>query len=60
MAAADSIGCLLPDGQLQLIVLNYVTHPPKLERFNGTTLAMYIGSSIGNFSPRQLAAFFAI
>jgi L-histidine N-alpha-methyltransferase len=50
-AACHSIGCLLPDVQLQPMVANYVTHPPKLERFAGTTLAMYIGSSIGNFSP---------
>src|ERR1700691_4420902 len=33
-AACDSIGCLLPDVQLQPIVANYVTHPPKLERFH--------------------------
>src|ERR1700723_3881586 len=52
-AACDSIGCLLPDVQLQPLVANYVTHPPKLERFQGTTLAMYIGSSIGNFSPEE-------
>jgi dimethylhistidine N-methyltransferase len=52
-AACDSIGCLLPEVQLQPMVANYVTHPPKLERFNGTTLAMYIGSSIGNFSPDE-------
>ena len=52
-AACDSIGCLLPDVQLQPMVANYVTHPPKLERFKGTTLAMYIGSSIGNFSPEE-------
>jgi L-histidine Nalpha-methyltransferase len=51
--ACDSIGCLLPDVQLQPMVANYVTHPPKLERFKGTTLAIYIGSSIGNFSPRE-------
>src|ERR1700691_793466 len=51
--ACESIGCLLPDVRLQPIVANYVTHPPKLERFSGTTLAMYIGSSIGNFSPRE-------
>ena len=51
--ACDSISCLLPDVDLQPMVANYVTHPPKLERFNGTTLAMYIGSSIGNFSPQQ-------
>jgi L-histidine N-alpha-methyltransferase len=52
-AACESIGCLLPEIQLQPMVANYVTHPPKLERFNGTTLAMYIGSSIGNFSPEE-------
>jgi dimethylhistidine N-methyltransferase len=52
-AACDSIGCLFPDVQLQPMVANYVTHPPRLERFNGTTLAMYIGSSIGNFSPEE-------
>ena len=52
-AACDSIGCLLPDVQLQPMVANYVTHPPKLERFQGTTLAIYIGSSIGNFAPEE-------
>jgi dimethylhistidine N-methyltransferase len=51
--ACDSIGCLLPDVELQPVVANYVTHPPKLERFRGNTLAMYIGSSIGNFSPEE-------
>jgi L-histidine N-alpha-methyltransferase len=52
-AACDSIGSLLPDVQLQPMVANYVTHPPKLERIKGTTLAIYIGSSIGNFSPEE-------
>jgi L-histidine N-alpha-methyltransferase len=52
-AACDSIACLLPDVQLQPMVANYVTHPPKLESVEGTTLAMYIGSSIGNFSPEE-------
>jgi L-histidine N-alpha-methyltransferase len=52
-AACDSIGCLLPDVRLQPMAANYVTHPPKLERFSGTTLAMYIGSSIGNFSRQE-------
>jgi L-histidine N-alpha-methyltransferase len=51
--ACESIGCLLPDVELQPLVVNYVTHPPRLERFHGTTLAMYIGSSIGNFSPEE-------
>src|ERR1700678_310989 len=52
-AACNSIGCLLPDVQLHPMVANYVTHPPQLERFEGTTLAMYIGSSIGNFPPEE-------
>jgi dimethylhistidine N-methyltransferase len=52
-AACESIGYRLPDVQLQPMVANYVIHPPKLERFQGTTLAMYIGSSIGNFSPQE-------
>jgi L-histidine Nalpha-methyltransferase len=55
-AACDSIGCLLPNVELQPIVANYVTHPPKLERFRGSTLAMYIGSSIGNFTPDEARA----
>jgi uncharacterized SAM-dependent methyltransferase len=29
-----------------------VTRPPQLARAKGTTLALYIGSSIGNFSPQ--------
>ena len=52
-AACDSIGCLLPDIALQPMVANYATHPPKLESFHGTTIAMYIGSSIGNFTPEE-------
>jgi L-histidine Nalpha-methyltransferase len=55
-AACDSIGSLLPDVELQPMVANYITHPPKLERFKGTTLALYIGSSIGNFSPQEARA----
>jgi dimethylhistidine N-methyltransferase len=51
--ACESIGCLFPDVRLEPMVANYVTHPPKLERFHGTTLAMYIGSSIGNFTPEE-------
>ena len=46
----------MPDVQLQPMVANYVTHPPRLERFEGTTLALYIGSSIGNFLPEEARA----
>ena len=49
--ACTSIESLLPTVQLQPIVGNYVTHPPQLAPAKGTTLTLYIGSSIGNFSP---------
>lgn len=48
--ACMSIESSLPGVQLQPIVSNYVTDPPGLARSEGTTLAVYIGSSIGNFS----------
>ncbi len=51
--ACDNIACTLPDVRLQPIVRNYVTHPLELEPFDGTTLALYIGTSIGNFSPEE-------
>jgi L-histidine N-alpha-methyltransferase len=51
--ANESIACSLPDVRVEPIVANYVTYPPQLEAFDGTTLAMYIGSSIGNFSPEE-------
>jgi L-histidine N-alpha-methyltransferase len=38
---------------IQPIVRNYITHPLQLELFDGTTLALYIGTSIGNFSPEE-------
>ncbi len=50
--ACTSIELLLPSVQLQPIAGNYVTHPPQLGRAKGTTLALYIGTSIGNFSPQ--------
>jgi hypothetical protein len=59
-AACDSIGYLLPDVQLQPMMANYVTQPPKLERFKGTTLEMYIGSASATSRRRSLALFFAI
>ena len=39
--------------RLQPIVRNYVTRPLQLEPFDGTTLALYIGTSIGNFSREE-------
>jgi L-histidine N-alpha-methyltransferase len=49
--ACGNIAGMFPHIQLRPLVANYVTHPPRLDRFFGTTLAVYIGSSIGNFSP---------
>jgi dimethylhistidine N-methyltransferase len=51
--ACDNIACALPDVRLHPIVGNYVTRPLELDPFEGTTLALYIGKSIGNFSPED-------
>jgi uncharacterized SAM-dependent methyltransferase len=39
--------------RVQPVVRNYVTHPLELDPFDGATLALYIGGSIGNFSPNE-------
>lgn len=51
--ACENVARSLPEVCLKPIVRNYVTHPLELEPFNGITLALYIGTSIGNFSPDQ-------
>jgi len=51
--AYETIAASLPGINISPIVANYVTHPPQLESFNGTTLGLYIGSSIGNFTPEE-------
>jgi L-histidine Nalpha-methyltransferase len=51
--ACQNIACALPEVRIQPTVRNYVTHPLQLEPFDGTTLALYIGTSIGNFSPEE-------
>jgi dimethylhistidine N-methyltransferase len=51
--ACQNVACSLPEVRIQPIVRNYVTHPLQLEPFDGTTLALYIGTSIGNFSPEE-------
>jgi L-histidine N-alpha-methyltransferase len=51
--ACQNIACTLPEVRMQPIVRNYVTHPFQLDSFDGTTLALYIGMSIGNFSPEE-------
>lgn len=51
--ACENIACSLPKVRIEPIVQNYVTHPLQLEPFDGTTIALYIGTSIGNFSPDE-------
>jgi L-histidine N-alpha-methyltransferase len=51
--ACENVARALPEVCLQPIVRNYVTHPLQLEPFDGTTLALYIGTSIGNFAPDE-------
>jgi dimethylhistidine N-methyltransferase len=51
--ACKSIASSLPGVRVEPLVTNYLTYPPQLEPIDGTTLAMYIGSSIGNFSPEE-------
>jgi len=54
--ARERIGSLLPEVCVEPILANYSTNPPQLESFEGTTLAIYLGSSIGNFSPEEARA----
>ena len=42
-----------PEVLLEPVVVNYVDSPPRLEEFDGSTLALYLGSSIGNFMPQE-------
>jgi L-histidine N-alpha-methyltransferase len=51
--ACQNVAFALPEVRMQPIVRNYVTHPLLLDTFDGTTLALYIGTSIGNFSPEE-------
>ena len=51
--ACETIASSLPCINISPIVANYITHPPQLESFDGRTLGLYIGSSIGNFAPEE-------
>lgn len=51
--ACHNIAGTLPEVRIEPIVGNYVTRPLQLEPFFGTTLALYIGTSIGNFSAEE-------
>jgi L-histidine N-alpha-methyltransferase len=51
--ACQNIASALPEVRVCPLVRNYVTHPLQLEHFDGVTLALYIGTSIGNFSQAE-------
>jgi len=51
--ACQNIASAVPGVRMQPIVQNYVSHPLQVEPFDGTTLALYIGTSIGNFSREE-------
>ena len=52
-AARQGISGKLKHVRIRPLVANYVTEPLLLKPFEGTTVALYIGSSIGNFSPTE-------
>lgn len=51
--ACRGIESAFPAVLIEPVVENYVDSPPNLERFDGPTLALYLGSSIGNFLPHE-------
>jgi L-histidine Nalpha-methyltransferase len=51
--ACRGIESAFPGVLLEPVVVNYVNSPPRLEEFDGSTLALYLGSSIGNFMPQE-------
>ncbi|MGB9512574.1 MAG: L-histidine N(alpha)-methyltransferase, partial [Candidatus Acidiferrum sp.] len=51
--ACQNVASELQAVRLEPVVRNYIADPLELEPFDGTTLALYIGTSIGNFSPEE-------
>ena len=51
--ACENIQNAFPKVRLEPQVVNYVDSPPQLEEFDGSTLALYLGTSIGNFTPSE-------
>jgi L-histidine Nalpha-methyltransferase len=51
--ACRAIENAFPGVLVEPIVVNYVNDPPKLEEFDGSTLTLYLGSSIDNFMPQE-------
>ena len=51
--ACRNVECTFPGVLIEPVVVNYVNSPPQLDEFDGATLALYLGSSIGNFLPDE-------
>jgi dimethylhistidine N-methyltransferase len=51
--ACRNVECTFPEVLIEPVVVNYVNSPPQPEEFDGSTLALYLGSSIGNFLPEE-------
>jgi L-histidine Nalpha-methyltransferase len=51
--ARRNVECAFPRVLVEPVVVNYVNSPPRLEEFEGSTLALCLGSSIGNFLPEE-------
>jgi L-histidine Nalpha-methyltransferase len=51
--ACRNVECTFPGVLIEPVVVNYVNTPPQLEEFDGPTVALYLGSSIGNFLPEE-------
>ena len=51
--ACRNVEGAFPRMLIEPVVVNYVNSPPQLEKFDGVTLALYLGSSIGNFLPGE-------
>jgi L-histidine Nalpha-methyltransferase len=52
-SACQGIESAFPGVLIEPVVVNYLSSPPQLEEFDGSTLALYLGSSIGNFMPQE-------
>jgi len=51
--ACENVKSAFPRVLIEPLVVNYVNTPPQFEQFDGSTLALYLGSSIGNFTPNE-------
>ncbi len=51
--ACENIQNAFPKVLIKPLVVNYVDSPPRLDEFDGSTLALYLGTSIGNFTPSE-------